>query len=300
MVLFLAGSVNPNALEIAAGFALWATLLSWFSRPDPELDRARSIRAAIAATALVMSRSLSPAFLVLIVGGSLLVLERGAARRVWRAGRIAAIVVGAMTIAALAWTVGVGSLDTPGVSEPEYESIKRYVVAMLLSVSDFERQMIGVFGWLDTSAEPHVYNLWFTMIGFLVVSALAVGAGRERLLLVGLLALSVVFPLVVQYPVAPRLGLIWQGRYLLPLMVGLPLAAGWVLASKERWNELMSSRWAFWIPVGTLAAMRCQRASDRRASAESASPVDSARIPPGESRANASATSASGSTECSR
>jgi len=256
MVLFLAGSVNPNALEIAAGFALWATLLSWFSRPDPELDRARSIRAAIAATALVMSRSLSPAFLVLIVGGSLLVLERGAARRVWRAGRIAAIVVGAMTIAALAWTVGVGSLDTPGVSEPEYESIKRYVVAMLLSVSDFERQMIGVFGWLDTSAEPHVYNLWFTMIGFLVVSALAVGAGRERLLLVGLLALSVVFPLVVQYPVAPRLGLIWQGRYLLPLMVGLPLAAGWVLASKERWNELMSSRWAFWIPVGTLAAMQ--------------------------------------------
>ena len=256
MLLVLAGSVNPNALEIAAGLALWATLLSWFSRPDPELDRSRAVRAAIAATALVVSRALSPAFLVLIVAGSLLVLERGAARRVWSAGRIAAGVVAAMTVAALAWTIGVGSLSTSGVTEPEYESLHRYLVAMLLSLDDFERQMIGVFGWLDTPAEPHVYNLWFATLGFLVVSSLAVGGTRHRLLLLGLLALSVVFPLVVQYPAASHLGLIWQGRYLLPLMVGLPLAAGWVLASDDRWNALMTSRWAFWIPVGTLAVLQ--------------------------------------------
>ena len=35
MALFLSGSVNPNAVEIAAGIALWATLLGWFARPDP-------------------------------------------------------------------------------------------------------------------------------------------------------------------------------------------------------------------------------------------------------------------------
>ena len=158
MVLFLAGSVNPNALEIAAGLALWATLLSWFSRPDPELDRSRAVRATVAASALVMSRALSPAFLVLIVGGSLLVLERGASRRVWRAARIAAGVVGAMTIAALAWTIGVGSLATSGVAYPEYQDAGRYLVTMLLSLNEFERQMIGVFGWLDTPADPHVYT----------------------------------------------------------------------------------------------------------------------------------------------
>jgi uncharacterized membrane protein len=256
MLLFLAGSVNPNAVEIAAGLALWATLLSWFSSPAPELDRSRAVRATVAASALVMSRALSPAFLVLIVGGSLLMLERGASRRVWRAGRVAVGVVGAMTVAALAWTIGVGSLSTSGVAYPEYQDAGRYLVTMLLSLNEFERQMIGIFGWLDTPADPHVYTLWFAILGFLVVSALAVGETRHRLLLLGLIALSVVFPLVAQYPAAPRLGLIWQGRYLLPLMVGLPLAAGWVLTSSERWNQLMATRWAFWMPVGTLATLQ--------------------------------------------
>ena len=222
MVLFLAGSVNPNALEIAAGLALWATLLSWFSRPDPELDRSRAVRATVAASALVMSRALSPAFLVLIVGGSLLVLERGASRRVWRAARIAAGVVGAMTIAALAWTIGVGSFSTLGVAYPEYQDagVSRHDASL---AEQFERQMIGIFGWLDAPADPHVYTLSFAILGFLVVSALAIGETRHRLLLLGLIALSVVFPLVAQYPAASRLGLIWQGRYLLPLMV---VAAG--------------------------------------------------------------------------
>jgi hypothetical protein len=75
-------------------------------------------------------------------------------------------------------------------------------------------------------------------------------------LLLGLLALSALIPLVVQYPAAPELGLIWQGRDLLPLMVGLPLVAGLVLASSERWNALMASAWAWWIPVGTFATLQ--------------------------------------------
>src|SRR4029453_1174981 len=106
---------------------------------------------------------------------SLLVLERGAAGRVWRAGRIAAGVVGARTGAAPGWETGVGSLSTSGVAYPEYQDAGRYLVTMLLSLNEFERQMIGIFGWLDTPADPHVYTLWFAILGFLVVSALAIG-----------------------------------------------------------------------------------------------------------------------------
>ncbi len=56
----------------------------------------------------------------------------------------------------------------------------------------------------------------------------------------------------MQWPVATSLGLIWQGRYLLPVMVGLPLAAGVVLASDRRWNEAFGDAWGFWCIVGTL------------------------------------------------
>lgn len=257
MTLFLAGSVNPNGVEIAAGLALWATLLSWFSHPDARLDRSRAVRAGVAASVLVTSRALSPAFLVLIVGGSLLVLGRGALGQVARTGRIAAGVVAALTIAALAWTVGVGTVFTgSSIDFPEYESARRYLYTVLLSLHDYERQMIGVFGWLDTQAGAHVYTLWLAILGFLVIAALAVGRTRERLLLLGLLALSLVFPLVAQYPTARELGIIWQGRYLLPVMVGLPLLAGWVLASSKAWNALMAGAWPFWIPVGTLAVLQ--------------------------------------------
>ena len=57
---------------------------------------------------------------------------------------------------------------------------------MVLSLDDFERQMIGVLGWLDTPLQSHVYVVWFAILGFLVLAALAVGGARERLLLLGL------------------------------------------------------------------------------------------------------------------
>ncbi|HEY1316260.1 MAG TPA: DUF2142 domain-containing protein [Gaiella sp.] len=256
MVLFLAGSVNPNAVEIGAGLALWAALLAWFSQPDPALDRSRAIRAAVAGTVLVLSRGLAPGFFVLIVAGSLLLLPRGEWRRTASVARIPIAVVGAATVVALAWTASVGSVWTGGVAHPEYEGLRRYVHDMLVSLNGFERQMIGVFGWLDTPAPEHVYTLWIGILGFLVFAVLAIGGRRERLLVLGLLALSVLFPIVAQYPAATTLGLIWQGRYHLPLMVGLPLVAGVVLASSERWEALTAGRWAFWAPVGTLAVLQ--------------------------------------------
>ena len=87
MLLFLSGSVNPNAVEIAAGVAVWATLLGWFGRPDPALDHARALRATVAAAALVSTRPLGPLFLVLIVAGALLMVPKGELRRVVRASR---------------------------------------------------------------------------------------------------------------------------------------------------------------------------------------------------------------------
>ena len=256
MTFFLAGSVNPNAVEIAASVGLWATLLVWLSSPDPALDRSRAIRAAVCAIALVLTRSLAPFFLLLIVGGSLLVATRPRAFVRSPAVRRAALVVGLVTAAALAWTVTSGGPSGGGgVAEyPEFDNARRYLYSTTLLLARYEREMIGVFGWLDTPAQAHVYVAWFAVLGFLVLAALAVGRRQVRLLLVGLVAFSAVFPLVVQWPVATQLGLIWQGRYLLPVMVGLPLAAGVILAESRPWNELVRGNAGFWAVVGTLAA----------------------------------------------
>jgi hypothetical protein len=256
MLLFLAGSVNPNAVEIAAGAALWATLLAWFGRPDPALHRGRAVRATLAAATLAASRPLSPLFLVLIVACALLVVPRGELRRVVRASRSAAFAVAAFTLACVGWTLSVGTLDTSEVAYPEFENVRRYVYTMILSLDDFNRQMIGVLGWLDTPLLSHAYDFWFGLFGFLVVAALAVGELRHRVLLLVLLALTVVVPIAVQWPAAPELGIVWQGRYLLPLAVGVPLVAGWVLSASPGWNDAMRSRWAAGIPLVCLAVFQ--------------------------------------------
>ena len=60
----------------------------------------------------------------------------------------------------------------------------------------------------------------------------------------------------MQLPAAPELGIVWQGRYLLPLAVGIPLAAGWVLSASDAWNEAMRSRWASGLPLVVLAVLQ--------------------------------------------
>jgi hypothetical protein len=256
MLLFIAGSVNPSAVEIAGGLALWATLLCWFGRPDPALDRRRAARAAVAAAALVLPRALGPLWLVLVVAGALLVVPDGRLGHVARAARPAAVAVAIVTLVSLAWTLGVRTVAVSTVDYPELESPRRYLYSMVLSLDDFERQMIGVLGWLDTPLPSHVYLLWFGVLGFLVFGALAVGGLRQRVLLLALVALSAVLPILIQWPTAPELGIVWQGRYLLPLLVGLPLAAGWAVSTSPAWGRAMRGTFAVGAPLVTLACLQ--------------------------------------------
>ena len=206
--------------------------------------------------ALVSARPLGPLFLVLIVASALLVVPRSELGRVVRASRSAAFAVAAVTIACVGWTLSVGTLRTSTVEYPEFESLRRYLYTMVLSLDDFNRQMIGVLGWLDTPLLAHAYDIWFAMFGFLVIAALGVGERRHRVLLLGLVALTAIVPIAVQLPAAPELGIVWQGRYLLPLAVGIPLVAGWVLSASPGWNEAMRSRWAAGLPLVVLAVLQ--------------------------------------------
>ena len=249
MAFFLSGSVNPNAVGDRGRRRTLGDAPRLVRRPDPALDRGRALRATVAAVALVSARPLGPLFLVLIVASALLVVPKSELGRVVRASRSAAFAVAAVTIACVGWTLSVGTLRTSTVEYPEFESLRRYLYTMVLSLDDFNRQMIGVLGWLDTPLLAHAYDIWFAMFGFLVIAALGVGEMRHRILLLGLVALTAIVPIAVQLPAAPELGIVWQGRYLLPLAVGIPLVAGWVLSASPGWNEAMRSRWAAGLPL---------------------------------------------------
>ena len=109
------------------------------------------------------------------------------------------------------------------------------------------RQMVGVLGWLDVVLPTPVYVTWLTLLGFVVLMALGWASRRMLAILVGLVAV------VVFAPTAILMVTYFQGRYVLPVAVGVPLVAGYTLA--ERAPEQLMPRRLLAICLGVLAAL---------------------------------------------
>jgi hypothetical protein len=85
--------------------------------------------------------------------------------------------------------------------------------------------MVGWFGWLDTPPPLAVHLAWGAALLVLVVAALSRSRARSSvvvlLLVVGVLAV----PVVLEARSISDVGYFWQGRYTLPLALGVPLVA---------------------------------------------------------------------------
>ncbi|MFN8050854.1 MAG: DUF2142 domain-containing protein [Acidimicrobiales bacterium] len=234
-VLFLAGSVNPNSLEIAAAFAMWGTALALaltWSREQP-VDRRLVAGLLVSTTFMAHSRTLSPLFAVIVLG--LVALFAGRARlmdlardkRFWAV----AVVTGALIASAMIWIISAGHLDsiTGGRTAPGHN-----VLVTLVALSDnWFSEMIAYFGWLD--AGPVALAIWIWLALVVLVVALAAGTGRAWRSTVLLLTVAavVVGPIVLQYPSAKAGHIIWQGRYILPIAMGVPVLAAVTLDTSQ-------------------------------------------------------------------
>ena len=110
------------------------------------------------------------------------------------------------------------------------------------------RQMIGILGWLDTRIP------WFAYALFAVFTAVALAGvvlARDRRLVLASVAVCVgivVIPIVVNVASASSAGLIWQGRYSLPLYATLGMLGmfGWhrTLVRRPDARVLAAVRWS--------------------------------------------------------
>lgn len=230
MVFFLGATVNPSGLEVAAGFALWAVALRATLRPDHRRLRRDLVAAAVLAVVLVNTRASSP-LIGALVAVVLVVAAGPAFRRAALPRALPALVVGVVGGAvAVGWVLAVdpnGGLG--GRPAPELASPAAAVRAALLASPRYLQQMIGVFGYLDTPAPLAVLLLWAGLVAVLGLLALGAGRAGERTALILCGAVVVGLPVLAQIGTAERLGLIWQGRYLLAFAVGVPLLCGAVL-----------------------------------------------------------------------
>lgn len=236
MCLFLGASVNPQALEIASGFGFWAACLA-LARGASPAGRAVYVQAAVTGAVLVNSRGTGPVWALAILVVALLLAPRGRWREVLahRAARwvgLAALVAGG---AAVGWFLTHPMLPGPAHElYPQYRNPVRTTAAILGHTYEYLVNMIGNFGWLDAPVPPATEVVWVATLAALLVSAVAARvATRDRVALLVLVAGIVLAPVALQLLNVTTTGLIWQGRYGLPLAVGAPLVAAVVLRGER-------------------------------------------------------------------
>jgi hypothetical protein len=227
MVLFLSGSVNPNALEMAGTLAAFAGLWSLVRHPDPSLRAVRVAVIVVAAALSANTRAVAPAWIVIAV--VLAFLAAGSWQRVVGILRQRAVIVGvALSVAALlaaaVWTFVTGRIDaSDGVDDyREFPGVGTNPIVgflqTLVRTVDFGAGAVGIFGWLDTSLPHTVYFIWAVLVGGLAVVAFLVLRRRPLVVAVALVGAFVLVPAVLQGLYVTSGGYIWQGRYALPLL----------------------------------------------------------------------------------
>lgn len=232
---FLVGSVNPNGFESAAAFAMWAFGLLLLLEEAPP-SRFAVWGLAVSSSALALTRPLSPLFVVVIAVVLTGTFATGARLRALAGStrvRAAAAVTAAAGLLAGAWILTSGTLDAfLGFRDPDLTFAEAFRES-LAHPPDWADQMVANFGWLEFQPGPALTAPLQAAILAMAVAALVTGGWRRRAGVAALLAIVVLGPVLLEARQAPEVGFIWQGRYTLPLAVGVPIVAGAVLGARR-------------------------------------------------------------------
>ena len=246
MALFLASVVNPSGLEISAALATWTCALAAFaSREDPP-PRGLVLWTAVSASVLVQVRGLSPLLLAVIgltvVGVTgwqpvLRVLRR-------RDGQIGAGILAASSIFALVWIFAMGSLKLAGAGQPVAPNASNWQIftTAIRAVGLNMYQLFGVFGWLDTNMPTWCYFAWEAICALLALAVLVRREFRLAVVIAGVVAVTILLPTALASLEARKLGIVGQGRYILPVAVGAPILAGYAMSRRPRGRRARARR----------------------------------------------------------
>ena len=234
MAMFLFSTINPNGLEISTAFAAWASSWAVF-RSRAAVPRHLLLIAAISFAVLANVRGLSPLWATVIIFitifGSGRAGELWSERRRFLLGAVAYVCV--VSLPSIFWALRYGTLLTGEGIWPQYDDRAAAITDMVLSLSRQYEQMIGNMGWFDAPVPLLTLLIWTVSLGMLAMLALQRrGQVAAKWAFCILLAGVIIGPMIIQLPGAADAGLVWQGRYSLPIAIGLPLVSAWILASK--------------------------------------------------------------------
>ncbi len=217
--LWLSGQVNTGGFEIAAAALVWTAGV--VVARAPAVAGRDVTRLGVGLVALTVVRGLSPAYAV----GALVVLGLVAGRERLRllAGRRDARLWGVAF--ALAWVASVAWLAYIQLRYPLDPRPGSGLGHALGEWDWYVRQTVGVFGVNDVVAPwPPVIAWWLVVLG-VAAWGLRRATGLERAVVVLLGAGAYAMNFTAEGMSLPPIGYFWQGRYVLPLLVGVAIVA---------------------------------------------------------------------------
>jgi hypothetical protein len=148
---------------------------------------------------------------------------------------------------AIAWTIAVRSPVGPGPGSPTDLTAGDVVRGLLGHRIEFYiRQIVGQFGYGETTISPLAILLWYAVVAALVLPALWRAGWRVRLVVVGLIAAGFAMLIGLEFYFIASQGWFSHGRYAMPILVGAVLIAAWASpADRPR---------PWWLPVALVAA----------------------------------------------
>ena len=233
MVFFLSGAVNPNSLEIATSMSLFAALcLTWDRIDAGNAWKGPLAAAAVSAVVLANTRAASLLWLGLAVIASLLLFGYRPLLSVLKQ-RFGWIMVGVVAVGcalSLLWLRVANSLQNL-MGQGIDATPTQIVTIMLDRTFEFAVGYVSFLGWLDTPGPPGTLAVWAALIIGAIAVPLSVADRAGRLTVAFLTAAVIFLPPLLQIPLAKDVGLIWQGRYILALVVVLVTACGVAMRS---------------------------------------------------------------------
>jgi hypothetical protein len=236
MTFFLAGSVNPNGLEIASAVCFWTAFGVALTLRDRPISRSLYLTVLISALTLIGTRPLSVVWLAVATGVLLVgfgsprdLIERTGTTRT----AIAAALIGLTTIAAMVWTFSLNALGNVQGDEPRGLGLFGAIMHSASRTPAYIRQMTGVFGWRSTTPPLVLAIAWTLAILIVLAVALIFSKRRARFAIVLAGVATIGLPVIMEAVQAHSRGFPWQGRYGLPLAVGLPITAALALSQTQ-------------------------------------------------------------------
>ncbi|GGM43080.1 DUF2142 domain-containing protein [Dactylosporangium sucinum] len=234
MAVNLAGSVNPNGLEIAAGVAVCCALLALLRTPGARLgDRAVRrllVLAGVGSLVLLTVRQLGPVLLALIVAVCAALARPGRIAGMWRRREARWIVAGSWSLGlagSLGWMAYSGVAGVAPVVRDAQHLAPMQLAQVLATrrIPFYLKQVIGQFGYGETKPSLVVIAAWYLLLGAVVVPSLIHGGRRLTLVAASLGAACIGLLVALELHYLPIIGWFAQGRYAMPAAAGVVLCA---------------------------------------------------------------------------